>query len=107
DCDFQSWDGAGNTHTTESSDWEAWSEELRLLSDFDGPVNFMVGVLWQKTFREFDQRIHMGVENTAAPAGYRYHGVHKDSSQEGETFSPFFEVTWTPTDELTVSAGAR
>lgn len=106
DCDFQS--APDGTVTTEESEWEAFSEELRLITDFDSSVNFMIGILYQKTSRDFDQHIQLaGLEDSSAPAQYRYHGVHKNSSQDGETISPFFQVMWKPIDNLEMSVGGR
>jgi len=34
--------------------YKSWSEELRLSSDFDGPLNFQLGLYWQDIKQEFD-----------------------------------------------------
>ncbi|GAB3287340.1 TonB-dependent receptor [Parahaliea aestuarii] len=105
--DFQSIPSA--TFATENSTWEAFSEELRLASQFDGRFNFMLGVLYQKTEREFDQWVSTaGVANTAAPSPELvYVASQKQSYTDGETIAPFFEITYDLTESLTLSAGAR
>lgn len=105
--DFQSIPNA--TFATENSTWEAFSEELRLSSQFDGNFNFMLGVLYQKTEREFDQWVSTaGVANTAvSDPSLTYVASQKDSYTDGETISPFFEITYDITETLTLSAGAR
>lgn len=53
-CDFQSSDssnGIGSTWATENSSWHAFSQELRALTQFDGPFNMMIGALYQNTKR--------------------------------------------------------
>ncbi len=105
--DFQSIPTA--TFATEENTWNAFSEELRLASDFDGGLNFMVGILYQETERTFDQWVSTaGLANTAAPdPSLVYVASQKTSFTDGETISPFFEVTWDLSDTLTVSGGAR
>lgn len=105
-CDFQS----SNTGTwaTEEATWNAFSEEIRLLTNFDSPFNVMVGLLYQQTDREFEQYVAFaGLENSAAPGQNRYVAVSKDSFTEGETISPFFQGIWDITDTVELSFGAR
>lgn len=105
--DFQSIPNA--TFATENSTWEAFSQEFRLASQFDGDFNFMLGVLYQKTEREFDQWVATGgIANTAvSDPSLVYVASQKDSYTDGETIAPFFEITYDITDRLTLSAGAR
>ncbi|MFV0278407.1 MAG: TonB-dependent receptor [Parahaliea sp.] len=105
--DFQSIPSA--TFATEVNSWEAFSEELRLASQFDGRFNFMLGILYQKTERQFDQWVSTGgLANTAAPSPELvYVASQKTSSTDGKTLSPFFEITFDITDTLTLSGGAR
>ncbi|MFU8762964.1 MAG: TonB-dependent receptor [Haliea sp.] len=105
--DFQSIPTA--TFATEKNTWNAFSEELRLASQFDGRFNFMLGLLYQKTEREFDQWVSTaGLANSAAPDPSLVHVASvKDSFTDGETISPFFELTYDLTDTITVSGGAR
>jgi outer membrane receptor protein involved in Fe transport len=108
DCDFQSDIFNAGTWATEDSTWDAFSEEIRLLSSFNGPFNFMVGALYQKTDRDFEQFIQgFGVENTAAPAQHRYNAMAKEANTDGETISPFFQGIWNVTPTVEVTAGAR
>ena len=95
---------------TEHATWEAWSQELRLSSEFDGPFNYMVGVLWQETERDFRQWVTFGGFGNYNPAeipSREFLTYEKDSPTEGETFSPFFELTWDVSDTVTITAGAR
>ena len=110
--DFQSWPSA--TFATEKNTWNAFSEELRLASEFEGKFNFMVGVLYQETEREFDQWVSTGappdfiLANSLAPdPSLVYVASQKSSTTDGETLSPFFQLMFEITETLELSAGAR
>lgn len=105
-CDFQSSDFG--TWATENSKWDAFSTEFRALTDYDGPVNVMLGVYYQKTKREFDQWVvFAGVENSDAPAGERYTAMSKNSETDGETISGFGQVIWDIVPEVEIAGGMR
>ncbi len=95
---------------TELTEWEAFSQELRLTSDLDGPFNFMVGVLYQETTRDFSQWVTFGFANwnsaVADPAN-EFVTYNKVSSTDGETFSPFAELSFDISDTVTATIGAR
>ncbi|EED34417.1 TonB-dependent receptor [Luminiphilus syltensis NOR5-1B] len=94
---------------TEHATWEAWSEELRLNSQFDGPFNFMLGLYYQETERDFNQWVTFGFAsfNDAAPPGLEYTTYNKQSVTDGETMSAYFELVYDITDTVTISGGAR
>ncbi|GAB3114287.1 TonB-dependent receptor [Aestuariicella hydrocarbonica] len=105
--DFQSIPTA--TFATEKNTWEAFSEELRLTSEFSGPFNFMLGILYQETERQFDQWVATaGLMNSAAPSPDLVHvASQKSSFTDGKTISPFFQVNYDFTEDLELSIGAR
>lgn len=105
--DFQSFPTA--TFATEKNTWNAFSEELRLASNYDGPFNFMVGILYQETERQFDQWVATaGLMNSAAPSpGLVHTASQKDSFTDGKTISPFFQLTYEITPDIELSVGAR
>jgi iron complex outermembrane receptor protein len=106
-CDGQSQPGA--VYATEISSWRAVSEEVRLLSDFDFPVNFMAGLLFQDTARDFKQWFgFLGLLNSAAPKpSYVAVSVSKDGFTDGQTVSPFAQLLVDVTDAIELSAGVR
>lgn len=110
-CDFQSSDssnGVGGTWATENSSWWAFSQELRALTQFDGPFNLMVGMLYQKTKRDFEQYIMFaGVSNSAAPNGFEYVATSKDSFTKGETMAAFTQATFKILPTLELAGGVR
>ena len=105
--DFQSFPTA--TFATEINTWNAFSEEIRLTSDYDGAFNFMVGILYQETERTFDQWVATaGLMNSAAPdPSLVYVASVKSSTTDGKTISPFFQLNYHLSDTVEVSAGAR
>lgn len=105
-CDFQS----SNTGTwaTENSTWKAFSSELRALTTFDGPINLMVGGLYQKTKRTFGQWIMFaGLEDTTASPENRYLATTKTSNTDGETLAFFGQVTWKVVPTVELAGGVR
>ncbi len=105
-CDFQS--TPTSVWATENSTWKAWSEELRFLSTFDGPINFMLGGLYQNTTRDFNQQAaQANLYNSAAPAGLEFLGNQKFSQTKGETLAVFGQLTFAITPELELAGGAR
>ncbi|WP_159978776.1 MULTISPECIES: TonB-dependent receptor [unclassified Novosphingobium] len=110
-CDFQSGgseNGIGPTWATENSSWKAFSQELRALTQFDGPFNMMVGMLYQKTRRDFAQFVLTGgVSNSDAPDGYQYVTTAKSSFTKGETMAVFGQLTYKVLSNLELAAGVR
>lgn len=105
-CDYQI--GPGTVFATESSSWKAFSTELRMLTTNDGPLNGMLGVLYQKTDRDFAQWVGLPIyANVNAAPENRYMLGDKVSSTDGETFSIFGQLIWSVSDTVEVTAGAR
>nr|WP_087575493.1 TonB-dependent receptor [Sphingomonas sp. CDS-1] len=76
------------------------STELRLASDFDGPVNFMLGGLYQDTRGK----------NGSTTARYSIAPIFVNKyiyEQEGNAYSVFGQVTVDFTRQLQLSGGAR
>ncbi len=114
-CDFQSSDFG--TFATENSTWRAFSNEFRVLTQFDGPLNLMAGVLYQKTKRKFDQFVTFaaaplgggivaGPDNPAAGSN-RYVASTKASVTDGETIAGFGQVTWKVVPTVELAGGVR
>lgn len=100
------WTSFASIASTEHEDYDAFSQELRLLSDFDGPVNFMVGGYFQssdllfRASRKFD-------DIPADPVTGRYQWFDALGSTDGETLSFFGQVIWDVTDTIELAGGAR
>ena len=114
-CDFQS--SNRGTWATERSTWHAYSSELRALTSYDGPVNVMIGGLYQKTKRVLDQNVitalalgpgfFAALENSAAAPHNRYVSFQKNSETAGETLAGFGQVTWKLSDTIEATGGVR
>jgi iron complex outermembrane recepter protein len=105
-CDFQS--SAASNWATENSTYHAFSSELRALTSFDGPINLMVGTLYQKTKRDFDQYIILaGLTNSAASPEDEFLATRKTSFTDGETIAAFGQLTWKVLPTVEVAGGVR
>src|SRR3990167_70378 len=105
-CDFQS--SNNGTWATENSTWKAFSQELRAQTSFDGPINLMVGGLYQKTKRDFAQYVMFaGLRDDPASAANRFVASSKTSFTDGETAALFGQVTWKLIDTLELAGGVR
>ncbi|RVQ68677.1 ligand-gated channel [Croceicoccus ponticola] len=110
DLDYQSASSPSlNIWGSENSKYDAFSEELRLLSQFDGPLNFLLGGYYQTSNRGFEQNVlFAGFENSAAPDGFRYVAYAKDSSTKGKTVSGYGQLIWEIVPEtLEATGGVR
>lgn len=105
-CDFQSSDNG--TWATENSTWRSFSQELRAQTAFDGPINLMVGGLYQKTKRIFNQYVMFaGLSNSAASPENEYLASTKFSTTDGETAALFGQVSWKIVPTLELASGVR
>lgn len=94
--------------STEKSKYHAFSSELRAQTSYDGPVNVLAGLYYQKTKRDHTQAGSFGnIEDDRAPAAYRYLGYFKRSETDGETLSGYGQVTWKLADTLEATGGVR
>ncbi|GBH30997.1 TonB-dependent receptor [Sphingobium xenophagum] len=106
-CDFQTSNNTG-IWATENSTWKAFSQELRAQTAFDGPINLMVGGLYQKTKRDFEQyTMFAGLRDDTASAANRFVASSKTSFTDGETAALFGQVTWKLVDTLELAGGVR
>lgn len=93
---------------TELSIWEAFSNETRLQSTFDGPFNFMVGMLYQDTKRDHRQAANFGgIEDSSQPIERRYLAYDKPSVTKGETIAGFAQAKWYVLPDLELAGGVR
>jgi len=84
----------------------ALSQELRLLSEFDGPLNAMVGGYYQQKDFQFDSVVRL-LPLPRDPSTGRYTTWDRASETDGRAWSAFAQLIWKPTDTLEMNAGAR
>ncbi len=106
DYDYQS---AALIYAWEDTDFDAFSAEVRLLTDFDSPVNFMAGMFYQETDTKFDQDVNFfGLfDINAADPTNAYVSHNKDSFTKGETIAVFGQVIWEIEEQWELTAGVR
>jgi iron complex outermembrane receptor protein len=89
--------------------YRAYSLESRVVTDFESPVNFMIGGYYQNSnFNSQNAPTYFGFENSAAanPTN-RYVANHVVSGTKGETLSAFGQLIWKPVEQVELTAGAR
>lgn len=104
-CEFDS--SPSSVWATENSSWHAFSNEARALTHFDSAINLMLGVLYQKTKRDFAQYVSFSASNIPAAGQFQYIDSYKSSYTKGQTISPFAQVIWKLTSQLELDGGVR
>lgn len=88
--------------------FEAFSTEARVLTDFTGPVNAMVGVYIQDTKLDMRQFTGMSpIMDSSAPHSRQFVAWDKDSSTEGETYAAYTQLMWEISPTVELSTGVR
>ncbi len=132
DSDFTSADIIGDNRSSTKID--TFTQELRLLSDFDGPVNFLLGgyyfnekirsasqLTFGRDFRGYANflsagayianepvlRALNGIPATVAPFGSQGLGRFENYDYRNEAISIFGNIDFEITDGLTLSGGAN
>ena len=86
--------------------YDAFSQEFRLLTNYDSPVNFMFGAYYQHTKLDFinsSKILALGVD----PATGKYETWNKPGSSNGDTYSLFGQAIWDITQQVELAAGVR
>lgn len=84
-----------------------WSQELRLLSDYDGALNFTLGGYFEDVKRDSGVSIGFGTFFGPDPVTGKYHVYDNDASTHGKTYSAFGQLRWKLVDQLELAAGVR
>jgi iron complex outermembrane receptor protein len=91
-----------------------FTQELRLRSDFDGPVNFMFGGFYENARRDLDAPVQIFPLGPAPASPFYpsfYDGsfltYHQHWNNKVESWSVFGEMRWNITDRLELSGGVR
>jgi outer membrane receptor protein involved in Fe transport len=97
---------AAGTYNAQQSTYRQISQELRALTDFDGPLNATVGLF----FADGKMKYNFGTLNLAlapAPGSGRLDSFTKLSGFSGKTYSAFGELKWNIVPTLELAGGAR
>ncbi len=104
----------------DSTAYESWTQELRLSSDYEGPIQWVGGIFYSTNDRSYEQLLPtpgygaftddaLGAGTAAAVSN----GYSEDSPYNSELdytldqYAIFGEVNWEATDRLTLTAGGR
>lgn len=92
--------------SAETEKFTSLSQEMRLASTFDGPVNFMLGAYYQNTKLDFINTVLIA-PLPVDPATGKYHTWEKPGRTDGDTYSLFGQLTWDITPTLELAGGVR
>ena len=104
-------DGGGATavFASEHNTFDNTSLEIRGVSNFDSPLNFVLGAFWQTNERHFEQDvIFAGAQNTASPLpSQEFTAYDKLSETDLDTLSVYGELIWDVSEVVQVTGGLR
>lgn len=90
---------------SEREDYELLTQEVRLNSEFDGPLNFMFGVYGEKSRRDWLGAAN--VMNAYNPERQNYTTAEPRTDNKNSSYSVFAQGRWQIVPELELSAGLR
>jgi len=85
---------------------KTWTQEVRLSSSFDFPLNFTAGFFYQHDDRRFEQSGSIGYLGPDPVTGQTNFSSAEDF-YSGATYSGFAELNWKIADNLELAGGAR
>ena len=99
-----------------NEDFSGWSQELRINSQFEGPLNFTVGGFWEKTHLKSGATLFLynfGPDNACpvtqpacTPTNSYLSGINEADYRQ-KTWSLFGQVRFQVTPEIELAGGAR
>lgn len=105
---------SGLTHTVdnalttyEDTSYKSFSQEFRVLTKFDGPINFLVGAYYGDTRDQLYNDTNFRADISYNPANDRIETYEKTAYLTGRTYSVFGQATWLILPKLELAAGAR
>ncbi|MFW2830347.1 TonB-dependent receptor [Sphingomonas sp. ID0503] len=105
---------SGLTHTVdnalttyENTSYRSFSQELRLLTKFDGALNFLLGAYFGDTRDALYNHTNFRADLSYNPMADQLVTYVKDATLDGRTYSVFGQGTWEITSKLELAAGAR
>lgn len=111
DYDWERWDNFDGTVFNvlggfEDETYEQWSQEVRLLTEFDSPFNFLLGVFYEHSERETLAR------NRIAPLGFdpvtgRSNSAAVFGTAEADSYAAFGQVIWDIGERFELTVGGR
>lgn len=100
------WTSFASISATEAEKYEQVTQELRLFSEYDGNVNFMLGAYFQDSQLDFGGSTKLDDHGRDPVTGW-YHTINREAATAGKTWSVFGQLNWDITPELELAGGAR
>lgn len=96
----------GLAFSTPGEDTDSFSQEFRIISDFNGPLNFSAGFFYEEVDRlSFtDSFLFFGGPD---PATGKYHTFELEHQADSQTYSAFLQLRYEFTEQWELAAGAR
>ena len=105
--DMNSFSGAAaGIFVTQFNHFRQVSQELRAVTDFDGPFNLTAGAYYADSYYRFDTAGFAAVVPPDAATG-NYHAFARIAGFDGKSYSAFAELRWNILDNLELAGGAR
>lgn len=89
---------------------EIFAQELRMVSDYDGPLNFTIGGYFEdmKRMTYTDSLIFfVGPVPAGMPGAGRFDNFEGENRATGKTISAFGQLRWAITDDFELAGGVR
>jgi outer membrane receptor protein involved in Fe transport len=86
--------------------FRSFSQELRALTTFDGPLNAMIGLYFEDTKLYNGQTFRIAALPQDPATGY-YQSISKTGTLNGRTYSAFGQITYQILPELELAGGVR
>lgn len=99
-------DEAAQVPAMERTEYDNLSQELRIQTRLDSPINFLAGILYTDSDLEFRSKARIAPLPADSRNG-RLWSWDKTSFEDGESWSIYGEATWDITDTVELSGGAR
>ncbi len=111
DYDYERWDNFDGTNWIQLmgiqvEDQEQWSEEVRVLTTLDQPLNFMLGGFYETFERNSDNAGKIAALGLDPATGFSntWEGA---STVDSDSYSFFGQVIWNINEQWELTAGAR
>lgn len=99
------WSPYASIWAASREEYDLFTQELRLSSEFDGPLNFMVGAYYESFDREFFNSADLGHVFDAGSQSYA--AVMMSANNDGDYWSMFGQINWEFIENFELAVGAR
>ncbi|MCW1384920.1 TonB-dependent receptor [Novosphingobium sp. KCTC 2891] len=101
-----SYSSIGGLWTSFLEKYHSFSQELRVATKYDGPVNIVVGGLFEDSKRH-NEVVNLQLNRPADPANGRRYISSSQIENRGRTYSLFGQATWNILENLELAGGVR